>query len=81
MAGLQDIMQALGQGGQPQGNLGRVNLDYLGGTQALQNQLKSLSPEMQQLIFPLGLQQGLGPRPLQNAPRYEQGLLPNYGGQ
>lgn len=81
MAGLQDIMQALGQGGQPQGNQGKVRLNYLGGTPALQDQLKALSPEMQQLVFPLGLQQGLGPRPLHSAPQYQQGLLPKYGGQ
>jgi hypothetical protein len=81
MAGLQDIMQALGQGGQPQGNLGRVSLDYLGGSEELQRQLQSLSPEMQQMLFPLGLQQGLGARPLQSGVSLQQGLRGrNQGG-
>jgi hypothetical protein len=59
-------MKALAEGGQPQGNLGRQSLDYLGGTEALQQQLKQMSPEMRQLMFPLGLQQGLGPQPLKS---------------
>ena len=68
MAGLQDIMAALGQGGNPSGNSGKANANYLGGTPALQDQLRGLSPEMQKMLFPLGLQQGLGSRPLQNQP-------------
>ena len=81
MAGLQDIMAALGQGGQPSGNSGKANVSYLGGTPALQQQLQNMSPEMQKLIFPLGLQQGLGPRPLQNQPQpQQQAMLPQYRG-
>lgn len=74
MAGIQDIMEALAQGGQPQGNTGRVSVDYLGGTPELQQQLQALSPEMQKLLFPLGLQQGAGPMPLKSGVSLQQGL-------
>lgn len=77
MAGIEEILMALRQGGLPQGNIPQASMPILAGLGASQNFLTQLSPGLAQLVSPGAFQAfGLPPFRSLDVPGVLSGLPP-----